>query len=325
MLSKLWIAFLASALLVPVHSAFAQATSTSSGQAFPGKVVRIVIPFSLGGSNDLTARILLPHLAERWKQQVIIEPHVGAASTVGATHVARSAPDGHTILFTSTQFAYAPSTFAKLPYDPLNDLVPVTLVTVSPQMVIAHPSLPVNNPKQLVAFARSHPGQLSMGNAGNALPTYSFITLAKIKMTTVPYKGAGPLNIDVMGGHVPLGMAAISSVMGTVKSGRAKAIGVCSLERTPLYPEAPPMAEAAPGFEAVAWFGMFVPRGTPPAVVKRIRDDIAEVVQVPDVRKRLNDIGGEPSGMPSEEFARMVRSEIEKWNNVAKAAGIKPQ
>lgn len=317
MLSKLWIAFLASALLVPVHSVFAQ--------AFPGKVVRIVIPFSLGGSNDLTARILLPHLAERWKQQVIIEPHVGAASTVGATHVARSAPDGHSILFTSTQFAYAPSTFAKLPYDPLNDLVPVTLVTVSPQMVIAHPSLPVNNPKQLVAFARSHPGQLSMGNAGNALPTYSFITLAKIKMTTVPYKGAGPLNIDVMGGHVPLGMAAISSVMGTVKSGRAKAIGVCSLERTPLYPEAPPMAEAAPGFEAVAWFGMFVPRGTPPAVVKRIRDDIAEVVQIPDVRKRLNDIGGEPSGMPTEEFARMVRSEIEKWNNVAKAAGIKPQ
>ena len=317
MLLKLWIAFLASALLLPLQSAFAQ--------AFPGKVVRIVIPFSLGGSNDLTARILLPHLAERWKQQVIIEPHVGAASTVGADYVAKSVPDGHTILFTSTQFAYAPSTFAKLPYDPLNDLVPVTLVTVSPQMIIAHPSLPVNNPKQLVAFARSHPGQLSIGNAGNPLPTYSFIALAKVKMTTVPYKGAGPLQIDIMGGHVPLGMAAISSFMGTVKSGRAKVIGVCSLERTPLYPEAPPMAEAAPGFEAVAWFGMFVPRGTPPAVVKRIRDDIAEVVQIPDVRKRLNDIGGEPSGMPTEEFARMVRSEIEKWNNVAKAAGIKPQ
>ncbi len=317
MLSKFWIAFLASALLAPVHSVFAQ--------AFPGKVVRIVIPFSLGGSNDLTARILLPHLTERWKQQVIIDPHVGAASTVGANHVAKSAPDGHSILFTSTQYAYAPSTFANLPYDPLNDLVPVTLVTVSPQMIIAHPSLPANNPKQLVAFARSHPGQLTIGNAGNPLPTYSFITLAKVKMTTVPYKGAGPLQIDIMGGHVPLGMAAISSFMATVKSGRAKVIGVCSLERTPLYPEAPPMAEAAPGFEAVAWFGMFVPRGTSPAVVKRIRDDIAEVVQIPDVRKRLNDIGGDPSGMPTEEFAKMVRSEIDKWNKVAKAAGIKPQ
>ncbi|MGZ8203640.1 MAG: Bug family tripartite tricarboxylate transporter substrate binding protein, partial [Burkholderiales bacterium] len=269
---RLWIAFLVSALLVP---------AIVLAQQFPGKVVRIVIPFSLGGSNDLTGRILLPHLMERWKQQVIIDPHVGAASTVGTDYVAKSAPDGHTILFTSTQFVYAPSTFAKLPYDPLNDLVPVTLVSVSPQMIIAHPSLPANNPKELVALARSRPGELTIGNAGNPLPTLSFIMLSKTKMTPVPYKGAGPLQTDIMGGHVPLGMAAISSFMGTVKSGRAKVIGVCSKERTSLYPEAPPMAEGAPGFEAVAWFGMFVPRGTPAAVVKRIRDDVAEVVKIP--------------------------------------------
>jgi len=323
--SKRWAAVLASTLLFPAGSAFAQAPSTSSGQAFPGKVVRIVIPFSLGGSNDLTARILLPHLSERWKQQVIIDPRVGAASTVGTDYVAKSAPDGHTILFTSTQFAYAPSTFAKLSYDPLSDLVPVTLVTVSPQMIFAHPSLPVNTPKALVAFARARPGELTMGTPGNTLPAHSFFSLAKAKITPVPYKGAGPLQIDVMGGHVPLGIAAISSVMGTVKSGRVKVIGVCSLERTPLYPGAPPMADAAPGFEAVAWFGMFVARGTPPAVVKRIRDDIADILKMPDVRTRMNDIGGEPSGMPTEDFARWVRSEIEKWNKVANAAGIKPQ
>jgi tripartite-type tricarboxylate transporter receptor subunit TctC len=313
---RLWIAFLALPLLVP---------ATVLAQQFPEKVVRIVIPFSLGGSNDLTGRILLPHLMERWKQQVIIDPRVGAASTVGADHVAKSAPDGHTILFTSTQFAYAPSTFAKLPYDPLNDLVPVTLVSVSPQMIIAHPSLPANNPKELVALARSRPGELTIGNAGNPLPTLSFIMRSKTKMTPVPYKGAGPLQTDVMGGHVPLGMAAISSVMGTVKSGRAKVIGVCSKERTPLYPEAAPMAEGAPGFEAIAWFGMFVPRGTPPAVVKRIRDDVAEVVKIPSVRDRLHEIGGEPSGMPTEQYASFVRAEIEKWNAVAKAAGITPQ
>jgi tripartite-type tricarboxylate transporter receptor subunit TctC len=128
-----------------------------------------------------------------------------------------------------------------------------------------------------------------------------------------------------MGGHVPLGIAAISSVLGTVKSGRVKAIGVCSPERTSLYPSAPPMAEAAPGFQAVAWFGMFVPRGTPPAVIKRIRDDVADVVKMPDVVKRLNEVGGEPSGMPSEDFARWVRSEIERWNKVAKMAGIQPR
>lgn len=318
MLWKLWVPFLASTLVLAAGSAFAQ--------PFPGKVVRIVIPFSLGGSNDLSARVLLPHLMERWKQQVVIDPRVGADSTVGADHVARSAPDGHTILYTSTQYAYAPSTFAKLPYDPLNDLVPVTLVIDSPQMIFAHPSLPVNTPKELVALARSRPGELAMGTPGNTLPARSFFSLARVNITPVPYKGAGPLQIDVMGGHVPLGIAAISSVRGSVKAGRVKVIGVCSPQRTPLYPSAPPMAEAAPGFQAVAWFGMFVPRGTPPDVVKRIRDDVAEVLKNPEVRKRMNDdIGGEPNGMSPEDFGKWVRSEIERWNKVAKAAGIKPQ
>lgn len=319
MLSKLWIAFAAALLAVASSTVLAQSAP------FPSKVVRIVIPFSLGGSNDLTARVLLPHLMERWKQQVIVDPHVGAASTVGTEFVTRSAPDGYTILFTSTQFAYAPSTFAKLPYDPLNDLVPVTLVTVSPQMIIAHPSLPANNPKQLVALARSHPGSLTIGNAGNPLPTLSFISHAKARMTPVSYKGAGPLQIDVMGGYVPLGMAAISSFMATVKAGRVKVIGVCSKERTPLYPEAPPMAEGAPGFEAIAWFGMFAPKGTPPAIVQKIRDDVAEVLKLPEVKKGLAQIGGDPKGTTPEEFGKFARSEIEKWNRVAKEAGIKPQ
>jgi tripartite-type tricarboxylate transporter receptor subunit TctC len=250
---------------------------------------------------------------------------VGAASTVGSAYVARAAPDGHTILFTSTQYAYAPITFAKLPFDPLNDLVPVTLVTTSPQIIVAHPSLPVKTPKELVAFARARPGELTIGTPGNTLPTLSFLSLAKVKMEPIPYKGAGPLNIAVMGGHVSLGIGAISSWLGTIQSGRVKPIGVCSLERSPLYPSAPPMAEAAPGFEAVAWFGMFVPRGTPPAVIKKIRDDIADILKDPAVIKGMHNIGGEPSGMPTEEYARFVRSEIEKWGKVAKAAGIKPQ
>ena len=317
MVSGLWIAFIASALLIPLQSAFAQ--------AFPGKVVRIVIPFSLGGSNDLTARVLLPHLIDRWKQQVIVDPQVGAASTVGSAHVARAAPDGHTILFTSTQYAYAPITFAKLPFDPLNDLVPVTLVTTSPQIIVAHPSLPVKTPKELVAFARARPGELTIGTPGNTLPTLSFLSLAKVNMEPIPYKGAGPLNIAVMGGHVSLGIGAISSWLGTIQSGRVKPIGVCSLTRSALYPDAPPMAEAAPGFEAVAWFGMFVPRGTPPAVIKKIRDDIADILKDPAVIKGMHNIGGEPSGMATEEYAKFVRAEIEKWGKVAASAGIKPQ
>ena len=310
-------ALVAFLLLLPASTAFPQ--------AFPSKPVRIVIPFSLGGSNDLSARVLLPHLIERWKQQVVIEPRTGADSVVGTDFVARSAPDGHTILYTSTQFAYAPTTFAKLPYDPLNDLVPVTLVIVSPQMIYAHPSLPVSTPKELVALARARPGELTMGTPGNILPAHFFFSSARVKITPVPYKGAGPLQIDVMGGHVPLGISAISSVLGTVRAGRVKVIGVCSPERTPLYPDAPPMSEAAPGFQAVSWFGMFAPRGTPPAVVNRIREDVAEVLKIPDVRKRMNEVGGDPVGMSSEDFSAWVRAEIERWNKVAKAAGIQPR
>ncbi|HEY7655344.1 MAG TPA: tripartite tricarboxylate transporter substrate-binding protein [Burkholderiales bacterium] len=317
MLSRPWSAFLASILIFPAASAVAQ--------PFPGKVVRIVIPFAPGGGSDHAVRVLQPHLAERWKQQVVIDPRPGANSTLGTDLVAKGPPDGHTILFTSTQFAYAPSTFAKLPYDPFNDLVPVTLAVTSPQMIFAHPSLPVKTPKELVALARARPGELTLGTPGNTLPAHSFFSLAGVKITPVPYKGAGPMQVDVMGGHVSLGIAAISSVMGTVKSGRVKVIGVCSPERTPLYPSAPPMAEAAPGFQAVAWFGFFLPRGASPAVVKRIRDDVAEVLNMPEVHKRLNELGGESKPTSSEDFARWVRSEIDRWNKVAQVAGIKPQ
>ena len=316
MVSRSGVAFVAAALLLPVQPVFAQ--------DFPDRLVRIVIPFALGGASDVTGRVLLPHLTERWKQQVIIEPRPGAASTVGTDHVAKSAPDGHTILFTSTQFAYAPSTFRQLPYDPLNDLVPVTLVTVSPQMIIAHPTLPANNPKELVALARARPGQLDLGNAGNALPSYLFFSLAKVKITAVPYKGAGPMMTDLMGGHVPLAMAAISSVIGTVRTGRAKVIGVCDTKPTVLYPSALPIGKDVPGFEAIAWFGMFAPRGTPANVVKRIRDDIAAVLRIPAVRERLLELGGEPSGIPADEFARFAKAEVEKWNKTAALVGIKP-
>jgi tripartite-type tricarboxylate transporter receptor subunit TctC len=312
---SVWIAAFGAAVL---------AVQGAAAQTFPGKVVRIVIPFSLGGSTDTNARILLPHLIERWKQQVIIEPRPGAATTVGTDFASKAEPDGHTILFTSTQFAYAPSQFAKLPYDPLNDLVPLTLVTVSPQMIVAHPTLPVNTPRQLVALAQSRPGELSLGNAGSVLPSYLFFMMSKTKIVPVPYKGAGPLMQDLMGGHVPLAMAAISSVQGTVRMGRAKVIGICSLQPSAAWPDAPVIAKDVPGFEAVAWFGMFAPRGTSPDLVKRIRDDIAAVLQIPSVRKQLIEIGGEPSGMPPAEFARYVRAEIDKWNKVAKAIGFKP-
>ncbi len=315
MRSALWTMVIAAALLAPAHGAFAQ--------EFPGKMVRMVIPFPVGGSSDANARIINPFLSERWKQQVVMDPRPGAATVIGTDHVAKSPPDGYTLLLTSTQYSQGPALFAKLPYDPYTDLVPVTLVSISPQAIVSHPSLPAKNMKELIAFARTRPGELNMGNAGNMLPTHLFTMLAKVKIETVPYKGAGPLMMDVMGGHVTLGIGAVSSVQAAVRSGRARMLGVSSPSAT--FPDAPVIANDVPGFDADAWFGLFVPRGTPRELVMRIRDDVAAVLEIPDVKQRIRDIGGEPGGQTPDEFGARVRNEIAKWQKVGAAAGIKPQ
>jgi tripartite-type tricarboxylate transporter receptor subunit TctC len=315
MRSALWTTLIATAMLAPAHGVLAQ--------AFPGKMVRIVIPFPVGGSSDANARIISPFLAERWKQQVIVEPRPGAATIVGTDYVAKSPPDGHTLLLNSTQYPQSPALFAKLPYDPYTDLVPVTLVSLSPQSIVAHPSLPVRNVKELIALARARPGELNMGNAGNMLPTLLFTMLANVKIENVPYKGAGLLMIDAMGGHVPLAIGAVSSVQAAVRSGRVRMLGVTSPSAA--FPDVPVIAKDVPGYEADTWFGLFAPRGTPKDLVMRIRDDVAAVLQLPDVKQRLLDIGGEPGGQSPDEFSSRVRNEIAKWLKVAKAAGIKPQ
>jgi tripartite-type tricarboxylate transporter receptor subunit TctC len=315
MRSALWTTVIATALLAPAHAVLAQ--------AFPGKMVRLVIPFPVGGSSDANARIIIPFLSERWKQQVIVESRPGAATIVGTDYVAKSPPDGHTLLLNSTQYPQSPALFAKLPYDPYTDLVPVTLVTLSPQAIVAHPSLPARNVKELIALARARPGELNMGNAGNMLPTLLFTMLANVKIENVPYKGAGPLMIDAMGGHVPLAIGAVSSVQAAVRSGRVRMLGVSSPSAA--FPDAPVIAKDVPGFDADTWFGLFAPRGTPKDLVMRIRDDVAAVLQLPVVKQRLLDIGGEPGGQSPDEFSSRVRDEIAKWQKVATAAGIKPQ
>ncbi len=319
------ITLLALAVVRPSHAQHPTdpVPSTVSGQAFPAKIVRFVIPFAVGGSSDANGRIIAPPLTERWKQQVIIEPRPGAATVLGTDVVAKSPPDGHTLLITSTQFSQSPAMFAKLPFDSLTDLVPITRITRSPQVIVAHPSLPVKSIRELVALARARPGQINMANAGTSLPSYLFNLLAKVKIESVPYKGAGPMMIDAMGGHVHLAIGAVSSVQGAVRSGRMRMLGMTSASEA--FPGVPLIMTDVPGYDADTWFGLFAPRGTPREIVKRIRDDVAAVLQNPDTRKRLIDIGGEPSGDPPEAFAALVRHEIARWKEVAVAAGIKPQ
>jgi tripartite-type tricarboxylate transporter receptor subunit TctC len=226
-------------------------------------------------------------------------------------------------MINSTQFVQSPATFAKLTYDPVNDIVPITRITVSPQAIVAHPSLPVKNIRELVALARARPGQLNMGTAGTVLPSHYFFILTKTKMEIVPYKGANPLMIDAMGGHVELAIGAVSSVQAAVRSGRVRMLGVTSPSGA--FPGVPVISKDVPGFDADTWFALFAPGGTSREVVTRIRDDVAAVLQIPDVRHKLQDIGGEPRGERQEEFAERVRSDIAKWKKVAAAAGIKAQ
>jgi tripartite-type tricarboxylate transporter receptor subunit TctC len=315
MRSVLWTTVIATALLAPAHAVLAQ--------AFPGKMVRLVIPFPVGGSSDANARIIIPFLSERWKQQVIVESRPGAATIVGTDYVAKSPPDGHTLLLNSTQYPQSPALFAKLPYDPYTDLVPVTVVTTSPQAIISHPSLPAKNIKELIALARGH--SLSMGTTGNELTARYFNMLSKLNIVPVPYKGGAPLVIDVMGGHVELGIGGLITFQPQVRSGRVRLLGIASLTPSLVFPDAPLITKEVPGFDVLSWWGIFAPGNTPRDVVTRIRDDIAAVLQVPNVRERLLELGGEPGGETAEEFNARVRTEIARWIKVAKEAGIKPQ
>jgi len=293
-------------------------------QPFPGKMIRIVIPFQVGGSSDANARIVAPALTERWKQQIIIDPRPGAATILGTEIVARSAPDGHTLLINSTQFPQQPAMWAKIPYDVLGDITPITRITRSPQAIVAHPSLPVKDAGDLIKLARARPGEINMANAGTPLTSHFFNMLAKTKIETVNYKGAGPMMIDAMGGHVHLAIGAVSSVQAGVRTGRVRLLGTSS--PSVAFPDAPLITQAVPGFEAAdTWFALFGPRGMAKELVQRIRDDTAAVLQIPEVRQRLLDIGGEPVGEPPEEFAARIRADVTRWLEVAKVAGIKPQ
>jgi tripartite-type tricarboxylate transporter receptor subunit TctC len=296
-------------------------------QPFPGKTVRLVIPFPVGGSTDTNARIISQRLTERWAQSVIVDPRPGGGTIIGTEHVVKSKPDGHTLLLTSPALTVNPALHAKLPYDTLTDLVPVTIVSISPMTIVSHPSLPVNSIKELIALAMTKPGQLNYGNSDpSAMFTGQlFNVLAKVDIQSIPYKGAGPLMIDLIGGHVPLGIAAVSSVQAAVRSGQVRLLGVGSLAPSPTFPDALPIAKDVPGFEAVAWFGLFAPRGTPKEIVARIQKDVAEVVHTPDITQRLLDVGAEPGGQSSAEFDARIRAEIDQWIKIGRTVGIKPQ
>ncbi|HEV7820501.1 MAG TPA: tripartite tricarboxylate transporter substrate binding protein [Burkholderiales bacterium] len=299
--------------------------------AYPSKPVRLIVPYAAGGPVDSMARLLVPRLVETWGQQVVIDNRAGANSIVGSEVAARAAPDGYNLVLISASFTVNATLYPKLPFDPIRDFTPITLVASGPGLLVTHPSLPVRNLKELIAFAKSKPGALSYGSAGSGAPT-SHLGMELLKSTAgidivhVPYKSMAPALIDILGGQVQMGMPTINAVLPHIRSGRLRAIGVSSLQRSATAPEVPTLAEAGmPGYEAINWFAILGPSGFPPAIAEKIHADTAEVLKSPELRERIGAAGMEPKSIPPSELAGYIKSEIAKWGKAVKASGAKPE
>ena len=322
---KLIVTLGAGALAVPFGS-FAQ-----QPPAYPSRAVRLIVPYAAGGPVDTMARLLVPRLVDAWGQQVVIDNRGGANSIVGSELAARAAPDGYTLALISASFTVNVSLYPKLPYDAVRDFTPITLVASGPGMLATHPSLPVRNLKELIALAKAKPGALSYGSAGSGAPT-SHLGMELLKISAgidivhVPYKSMAPALIDVLGGQIQMSMPTVNAVLPHIRSGRLRAIGVSSLQRSPAATDVPTLAEAGmPGYEAINWFAITGPNGIPAAIAEKIYADTAEALKTPELRDRIGAAGMEPKSMSPTELAAYIKTEIVKWGKAVKASGAKPE
>jgi tripartite-type tricarboxylate transporter receptor subunit TctC len=296
-------------------------------EAFPTKPVRFVVPFGAGGPGDAIGRMFGRKMTDGLGQPVVIDNRSGATTIIGTEIVAKSIPDGHTMLLISTTHAVNPSLFSKLPYDPVKDFAPVTMLANTPFMLVVHPSVAAKSVAELVALARSKPGLINYGSSGNGssihLTTELLKAAAKIEMKHVPYKGSGPAFADLIGGHIQLLFSSTVSSLPHVKSGKVRSLAITSPKRVAALPELPTLAETYPGFESSSWFGLMVPAKTPKPVLERILKEARAALQSPDISQALLSQGATPGGESPAEFGAYYQAEMKKWAGVIKAAGIK--
>ncbi|MCE9639516.1 MAG: tripartite tricarboxylate transporter substrate binding protein, partial [Betaproteobacteria bacterium] len=292
------------------------AGSAVAQPAYPAKAIRYVVPFPAGGPLDIVARAIGQELNKSWGQPVIIDNRPGAGGNIGADLVAKAPADGYTILMGAVStHAINVTLYNKLPYDPIRDFAPVTLITSVPNVLVVHPSVPANNVKELIALAKSRPGQLnfasgSTGSAGH-LAGELFNSMAGVRMTHIPYKGAAPAVVDLMAGHVSLMFDNMSSALPNIKTARVRALAVTTLKRSPLLPQLPTISEAGlRGFDVATWFGIFAPAGTPSDIVTRLNGEIVRILHTAEMKERLALLGAEPIGNKPDEFAAFVKAEI---------------
>jgi tripartite-type tricarboxylate transporter receptor subunit TctC len=310
--------------------ALALAAGTAAAQGFPAKPVKIVVAFPPGGSTDITARLIAPKLGEMWKQPVLVENKPGAGANIGTDYVAKSTPDGHTLLLATTAFAVSAAVYDKLPYDPLADLAPVMFVSSIANLLVVTPSLPVRTPQEFVAYARANPGKLNFASPGPATGQRLAFELLKqaagIDVVHVPYKGGAPAGQAVMAGEVQAMIVNVVEALPQVKAGKMKAIAATTAKRAAMLPELPTLAETVtPGLDVSVWQGLLAPGATPKDAVERINRDVAAVLALPEVRERLAGMGMDVAPGSSAEFARFLRAEVAQWKKVAQAANVKAE
>ena len=303
--------------------------SVACAQPYPSRPVHFVVPYPAGGPLDAVARLLGQKVSESLGQPIIVENKAGAGGNIGADFVAKSPPDGYTILMGAVAtHAINPTLYASIPYDPVRDFIPVTQVASTPNVLVVNPSLPVANVKEFIAYAKANPGKLnfgsgSTGSAGH-LAGELFKSMAGVQMTHIPYKGAAPAMQDLIAGQVQLMFDNLASSLAQVKAGKVKALAVTTARRSTLAPDLPTIAESGlPGFDINTWFGIFAPARTPPGIVNRLHDEFARALASPDVREKMLNLGAEPMPSTPEQFAAYIKNESEKYARVIKASGAK--
>lgn len=317
----LWTALAACAVLAGGAAAHAD-------DAFPSRPSRLVVPYTPGGNTDLLGRVVAQGLSQAWGQSVVVENKPGAAGTIGVEMVAKAKPDGYTtVLGSFGNILVARSLYKNLGYVPTKDLEPVALLAMPPVVLVANERLPFSDVKGLIDYAKSHPGELNYGSSGNGSSNHLFgelfASMAGIKLTHVPYKGSGPSVADTIAGQIQLNFAPFPLVREHIRSGKLKALAVTSAKRSPVLPDVPTVAEAGlPGYEAVGWFGLMAPAGTPPAILERINRDVNRVLTSPAVRENLMSEGAEPAGGSVEDARKSIAEGERKWGQLVEQLNI---
>ena len=315
-------------LAISIVAAGWEAPASADTTAYPSRPIKLVVGFPAGGASDVVARAVGQNLSQRLGQPVIVDNRPGAASNIGSEVVAKSAPDGYTVLLGTISLSINPSLYRNLAYDPLKDLVPVTQISSAPFLLVVNSAVPIHSVAELIATAKNATDPLNYASAGNGSGAHLFMELfksmANVPLTHIPYKGAAPAMTDVLGGRVPLTFDNIITTLPLVKAGKLRALAVSTDTRSVVAPDIPTLAEAGvPGFDATSWFGLFVPRGTPREIVDRLQRETAEALKDPQVREVLLSVGSEPVGSTPTAFAAFYRAEIEKWAKVVRSAGVR--